>query len=170
MLKESIIVSLVYSGKVVASAMSVEQAPQTEKSIFQLRPFCMDDYEQVIDLWLRAGIKVGPSDSREGISQRLQRDADLFLVAVDGQDSVIGAVLGGFDGRRGWVNHLAVEPARQRYGIGKALVTLVEERLRSRGCLKVNLLVAGDNTGVLGFYDKLGFQSGDVVFMEKWLQ
>ena len=119
---------------------------------------------------MRAGIKVGPSDSREGISQRLKRDEDLFLVAIDERERVIGAVLGGFDGRRGWVNHLAVEPEFQRHGIGKALVALIEERLRTRGCLKVNLLVAGDNTRVLGFYDKLGFQSGDVVFMEKWLQ
>ena len=149
--------------------MTTEQISQAKNVPFQLRTFMMDDYEQVIELWLRAGIKVGPSDSRAGISQRLQRDEDLFLVALDECGSVIGAVLGGFDGRRGWVNHLAVEPVHQRRGVGKALVALIEERLRSRGCLKVNLLVAGDNRRVLGFYDKLGFQSGDVVFMEKWL-
>ena len=149
--------------------MTVEQVSQTVKAVFQLRTFCMREYEQVVDLWLRAGIKVGPSDSRAGISQRLQRDEDLFLVALDANEQVIGAVLGGFDGRRGWVNHLAVEPQLQRAGVGKALLETIEERLRARGCLKVNLLVAGTNTQVLGFYEKQGFQRDDVVFMEKWL-
>lgn len=149
--------------------MTVEQIAQTANVAFQLRTFSMGEYEQVVDLWLRAGINVGPSDSREGISQRLQRDEDLFLVALDKNEHVIGAVLGGFDGRRGWVNHLAVEPQLQRSGVGRALLETIEERLRARGCLKVNLLVAGNNTRVLGFYEKQGFQRDDVVFMEKWL-
>lgn len=149
--------------------MTMQQVSQVENKLFQLRTFMMDDYEQVIDLWLRAGILVGPSDSREGISRRLLRDEDLFLVAVDEHEQIIGAVLGGFDGRRGWVNHLAVEPALQTRGVGKALLETLEARLRQRGCLKVNLLVAGHNTGVLGFYEKQGFQSSNVIFMEKWL-
>ena len=149
--------------------MTVEQVPQTAITTFQLRTFKMDEYVQVIDLWLRAGINVGPSDSREGINQRLQRDEDLFLVAVDVYERVIGAVLGGFDGRRGWVNHLAVDPNLQGLGIGRALLELIEERLRARGCLKLNLLVAGHNTRVLGFYEKQGFEKDDVVFMGKWL-
>jgi ribosomal protein S18 acetylase RimI-like enzyme len=149
--------------------MTVEQASETANTVFQLRTFSMNEYEQVIDLWLRAGIKVGPSDSREGISRRLQRDEDLFLVALSQNERVIGAVLGGFDGRRGWVNHLAVDQDFQGQGVGRALIALIEERLRARGCLKVNLLVAGDNRQVLGFYEKQGFEKDDVVFMGKWL-
>ena len=169
MLQVDIVLPQHIPGKDCSVFMVMEQISQTESVPFQLRAFIMDDYEHVIDLWLRAGIKVGPSDSREGISQRLRRDEDLFLVALDAGERVIGAVLGGFDGRRGWVNHLAVEPNLQRKGVGRALVALIEERLRGRGCLKINLLVAGDNAQVLGFYDKLGFRSGEVVFMEKWL-
>ncbi len=149
--------------------MTMQQVFQVENGTFQLCTFTMDDYEQVIDLWLRAGIRIGPSDSREGIGRRLRRDEDLFLVALDEHKRVIGAVLGGFDGRRGWVNHLAVEPTLRTRGVGRALLVTLEERLRAHGCLKVNLLVASDNTGVLGFYEKQGFQSSDVIFMEKWL-
>ncbi|HEY0756072.1 MAG TPA: GNAT family acetyltransferase [Ktedonobacteraceae bacterium] len=149
--------------------MTMQQISQADKELFQLRTFTMGDYEQVVDLWRRTGIRVGPSDSREGIGRRLRRDEDLFLVAITRQEHVIGAVLGGFDGRRGWVNHLAVEPTLQEQGIGKALLERLEVRLRAQGCIKLNLLVAGDNTGVLGFYKKQGFQSSDVVFMEKWL-
>lgn len=136
---------------------------------FILRAFSLrDDYEQVIDLWLRTGLKVGPTDSREGIAQKLQRDADLFLVADDGE-RVVGAVMGAYDGRRGWANHVAVDPACQGMGVGAALMGELENRLRARGCAKVNLMVARANARVQGFYERLGFDTDDVIFMQKWL-
>ncbi len=135
---------------------------------FQLRTFHMADYGQVIDLWLRTGIKVGPTDSREGIRQKLQRDPDLFLV-IEMDERIIGAVMGTYDGRRGWANHMAVDPQCQGMGLGATLMGELECRLRARGCAKVNLMVRRDNAVVQGFYKRLGFENDDVIFMQKWL-
>lgn len=129
----------------------------------------MADYDQVIALWHETGLRVGPSDSRAGIAQKLERDADLFLVAQKGE-RIIGAVMGSYDGRRGWVNHLAVDSSYQGQRIGAALMQELENRLRVCGCVKMNLLVARANSRVQGFYERLGFESDDVIFMQKWLQ
>lgn len=136
---------------------------------FSLRTFAMTDYEQVVALWHNTGLRVGPTDSRAGITRKLERDADLFLVAEVDQ-RVVGAVMGCYDGRRGWANHVAVDPDYQGQGIGTALMSELEQRLRLCGCAKFNLLVARPNADVQGFYEQLGFESDDVIFMQKWLQ
>lgn len=135
---------------------------------FQLRTFTMADYEQVITLWHKADLRVGPTDSRAGILQKLERDADLFLV-VQHEQNIIGAIMGSYDGRRGWANHVAVDPDHQGQGIGLAMMSELEERLRARGCLKINLLIARKNAHVQSFYRQLGFENDDVIFMQKWL-
>ena len=99
---------------------------------------------------------------------RLRRDPDLFLVAA-ADDRIVGAVLGTFDGRRGWVNRLAVAPDRQGQGYGNLLMAELERRLLARGCRKVNLLVTPDNQRVVPFYRQLGYEQDELTFMEKWL-
>jgi ribosomal protein S18 acetylase RimI-like enzyme len=133
-----------------------------------IRSFQMTDYEAVVELWTRAGLTLSPSDSREAIEKKLQRDPELFLVVTD-QDQLIGAVMGAFDGRRGWVYHLAVDPESQGNQIGRLLMNELEERMRAVGCDKMNLLVAQDNARVGGFYEKLGFVRDEVFFMGKWI-
>ncbi|GED54296.1 GNAT family acetyltransferase [Brevibacillus borstelensis] len=133
-----------------------------------IRSFQMTDYEAVVELWMRAGLTLSPSDSREAIEKKLQRDPELFLVATE-QDQLIGAVMGAFDGRRGWVYHLAVDPQCQGKQIGRLLMNELEERMRAVGCDKMNLLVAQDNVRVGAFYQKLGFTRDDVFFMGKWI-
>ncbi|CAM5796449.1 GNAT family acetyltransferase [Brevibacillus borstelensis] len=133
-----------------------------------IRSFQMTDYEAVVELWMRAGLTPSPSDSREAIEKKLQRDPELFLVATE-QDQLIGAVMGAFDGRRGWVYHLAVDPQCQGKQIGRLLMNELEERMRAVGCDKMNLLVAQDNVRVGAFYQKLGFTRDDVFFMGKWI-
>jgi ribosomal protein S18 acetylase RimI-like enzyme len=135
---------------------------------YQLCVFTMHDYEQVIDLWLRTGISVGSADSREGILHTLQRNPDLFLVAVS-EKRVVGTVIGTYDGRCGWANHVAVDPQWQGAGVGQALMRELENRLRARGCSKMNLTVKRSNAQVQGFYERLGFDSRDVIFMQKCL-
>jgi ribosomal protein S18 acetylase RimI-like enzyme len=124
----------------------------------QIRQFSLqDDYEAVLALWRAAapGVRMGRSDTRQEIARKLERDPELFLVAVDGHQ-VIGAVLGGFDGRRGLVYHLAVAEAWRRQGIGTALMDELDERLRTRGCRRYYLLVTSDNTGAVEFYRRRG--------------
>jgi ribosomal protein S18 acetylase RimI-like enzyme len=137
-------------------------------SSWRLRTFTMRDYGQVIDLWLRTGIAVGPTDSREGILHTLQRNPDLFLVA-DSDGCVVGTVIGTYDGRCGWANHVAVDPQWQGMGMGGALMHALENLLRARGCARVNLTVKCANAQVQGFYEQLGFNSRDVIFMQKCL-
>jgi ribosomal protein S18 acetylase RimI-like enzyme len=124
-----------------------------------LRAFRFEaDYPSVIDLWNRCGpgVQVRKSDEPEEIKKKLQRDPDLFIVAVH-QGQVVGTVLGGFDGRRGLIYHLAVEPAFRVHGVGGKLMQEVESRLAQKGCIKAYLLVTLENEEVIPFYEKRGW-------------
>ena len=136
--------------------------------IIQFREFQLADYSQVIALWRRVGLIVGRSDSPESLRKKLERDPDLFLVAQEG-DRIVGVIVGSYDGRRGWINHLAVAPEHQSAGLGSMLVNQVEERLRPKGCEKVNLLIEPTNERIQGFYEQLGYARDELIFMEKWL-
>lgn len=134
----------------------------------QIREFQLADYEAVIVLWDAAGIRISRSDDRAEIIHKLERDPDLFLVGLE-NDTLVAAVMGTYDGRRGWVYHLAIHPSHQGHGFGGAMIEELEERLRSKGCQKVNLLIELDNAPVQHFYKKLNYQHNDLIFMEKWL-
>jgi len=125
-----------------------------------LRTFSFpQDYSAVLELWEGAGpgVHVGRSDRLDEIRKKLQRDPDLFLVA-ETESRIIGSVLGGYDGRRGLVYHLAVALAYRQNGIGALLMEELERRLRARGCLKCYLLVTLDNQDSIHFYEKRGWQ------------
>jgi ribosomal protein S18 acetylase RimI-like enzyme len=125
-----------------------------------LRAFRFEnDYPAVIDLWDRCGpgVQVRKSDDPEEIQKKLTRDPDLFIVA-ECESRIIGTVLGGFDGRRGMIYHLAVEPAFRVHGVGGKLMQEVESRLHQKGCLKAYLLVTNDNEEVIPFYEKRDWQ------------
>lgn len=133
-----------------------------------IREFKLTDYDTVYALWQNSGpgVGVGRSDTREEIEKKLQRDQDLFLVARDA-GKIIGTVIGGYDGRRGIIYHLAVDKAYRGNGIGKMLMAEVEKRLATKGCLKAYLLVTRENTDVIEFYRALGWESMDVTLMGK---
>ncbi len=136
-----------------------------------LRTFDFDrDWESVQSVWARCGpgVQFSRSDAPEEIRKKLERDPDLFLVAEAG-DAIVGAVMGGFDGRRGLVYHLAVVPEQRRRGIGVALMAEVEARLKARGCLKCYLLVTRENAAVVDFYRSLGWGVMDMFLMGKEL-
>jgi ribosomal protein S18 acetylase RimI-like enzyme len=129
-------------------------------SEIQLRQFCFPaDYQQVIDLWssIEKGVRVGRSDSLGEIEKKMDRDPDLFLVA-ECENKIIGSVIGGYDGRRGLIYHLAVNAAFRGQGVGSRLMNEVESRLRAKGCLKCYLLIANDNLDVGNFYQAQGWQ------------
>jgi ribosomal protein S18 acetylase RimI-like enzyme len=109
---------------------------------------------------------VGRSDTLAEISKKVQRDPDMFLVAeADGR--LIGSVIGGFDGRRGMIYHLAVAVEYRQQGIGAALMDEVERRLKAKGCLKSYLLVVAGNEDAVRYYQKRGWQEMDVTIMGK---
>jgi len=107
---------------------------------------------------------MGRSDTLPEIEKKLKRDPDLFLVA-ESEGNIIGSVIGGFDGRRGLIYHLAVETSFRGMGIGSHLMNEVEGRLRAKGCLKCYLLVTNDNPDVEGYYRQHGWQPMDTVHL-----
>jgi ribosomal protein S18 acetylase RimI-like enzyme len=134
-------------------------------SAYILRTFIFpDDYHAVIQLWSTAGdgVHLGTSDTYEEIAKKMQRDPDLFLV-VEKEGEIIGAVMGGFDGRRGLVYHLAVAHSERRNGIASALMTELEERLRSKGCRRAYLLVTPDNIEAQRYYEKRGWECMNIL-------
>lgn len=135
---------------------------------FTLRTFTLDDYEQIVELWQKTNLHVGPSETREGLLHKLEHYPELFIVAVE-DDRIVGSVVGGYDGRRGWANKVAVDPVMQGSGLGRQLMNELEDRLRAIGCQKLNLMVARSNAHVQHFYERLGFEESNVIFMEKWL-
>jgi len=124
------------------------------------------DYEQVHELWMgiEKGVHVGRSDTPAEIEKKIARDLDLFLVAeID--KNIVGSVIGGFDGRRGLIYHLAVAASFRGQGIGSRLMDEVESRLRAKGCLKSYLLVTLDNPEVEDFYRQRGWQRMDQIHL-----
>jgi ribosomal protein S18 acetylase RimI-like enzyme len=125
-----------------------------------------DDYGPARGLWETAGtgIHVRRADEPAEIQKKLERDPDLFLVAeADGR--LVGTVIGGFDGRRGLVYHLAVEAGLRGQGIGQRLMDELERRLRLKGCLKSYLLVTTENDEAMHFYEKRGWSRMDMVYI-----
>ena len=129
-----------------------------------IRGFARVDYKQVYNVWEASGLGMRTSDTLPELEKVLERDPDLFLVA-EGDGIIVGAVLGAFDGRRGWVYHLGVEPAYQNRGIGTKLMVELLERYRAKGVNKVNLMVTAENLAVCEYYKKMGFILHDYVVM-----
>ncbi len=126
-----------------------------------IRPFRYpEDYPAVRALWesMEKGVRLGRSDSPQEIEKKATRDPDLFLVAeVEG--ALVGSVIGGFDGRRGRIYHLAVNTSQRKRGIASQWMAEVEARLRAKGCLKSYLLVITDNDEAMRYYEKRGWSS-----------
>ena len=93
---------------------------------------------------------------------------ELLWVALDG-DTVIGSIMAGYDGHRGWLYSVAVDPGRRRTGVGAALVRHAERELKALGCIKINLQVRATNAAVVAFYERLGFAIEQHISMGKLL-
>jgi ribosomal protein S18 acetylase RimI-like enzyme len=125
---------------------------------FLVRSYSSAHFEGVKTLWQEAFPDDPPWNKAEvAIPAKLAAQPELFLVALDG-DRVIGSIMAGYDGHRGWLYAVAVLNSRRRLGVGTALVRGAEERLRSMGCSKINLQVRGANAAVVGFYNRLGYE------------
>jgi ribosomal protein S18 acetylase RimI-like enzyme len=127
-----------------------------------------EDYPKVFELWSNVGpgIHLRRSDEPEEIAKKLQRDPDLFLLA-ELNGTIIGSVLGGYDGRRGMVYHLAVEHSYRKRGLGEALMVELEKRMAKKGCLRAYLLVTRDNSEAIQFYEARGWAPMDLLIYAK---
>ena len=143
-----------------------------------IRAFSEADTEAVIALWLQAFPEYNdPSrphrNPRLSIANKLGTQPELFFVAVrnggDEGGALVGTVMAGYDGHRGWLYSLAVDPGARRLGIGTLLVRHAESALAAMGCLKLNLQVLTEKPDVLAFYDRLGYRADAVVSLGKRL-
>ena len=134
------------------------------------RTFTMDDFAAVAELWRRSGLANRPGDGRKDVLMKLERDSCLFLVAQEGS-RIIGAVMGAWDGRRGWIYHLAVDPAFRRRGVATKMLREVERRMCTKGVPRVHSMVFDRNAASLSLFEGLGYErQSDLVVFGKTLK
>ena len=131
----------------------------------KIENFSLQFYEDVVIIWKKTGISITSSDTKKEVNVMLNKNPDLCLIAkID--EKVIGVVMGGFDGRRGYVHHLAIDPEYQRKGYGKLLMDELTERFQKKRVHKVHLFIEKHNKDVINFYRKLGWEiRNDLVMM-----
>ncbi len=127
------------------------------------------DRAQVIELWRTVfGYEAAHNEPALSISKKLANGDALFLVATEGP-KVIGTAMAGYDGHRGWLYAIAVNPQLQRTGLGQRLVRVAEDVLAALGCMKVNLQLLASNEATAAFYKSLGYTVEPRVSMGKIL-
>ena len=136
-----------------------------------IREMTIQDYDAVIALWQSAdGVGLSDADSREAIGLYLARNPGTSFIAWDG-DLLLGAVLCGHDGRRGYVHHLAVRPSHRRQGIGKALAARCLGALAAEGIDKCHLFVFAVNADAIAFWKSVGWsQRVDLGVMSRYTE
>ena len=134
----------------------------------QIRPFQPADEAAVIALWQRSGLTRQWNDPQQDIQRKLQVQSEWFLVG-ELEGCLIATVMAGYEGHRGWVNYLAVDPDHRRGGHGRALMAHAERLLLEAGCPKINLQIRTDNLEAIAFYERIGFQQDAVVSFGKRL-
>ena len=134
----------------------------------QIRVFSEQDRDAVIALWQRCGLTVGWNDPEKDIARKLQVQPELFLVGICDQ-LLVGSAMGGYDGHRGWLYYLAVDPDFRGRGCGRQLVDAVAGRLEAIGCPKINIMVRRSNEPVLDFYLRQGFLEDEVACLGRRL-
>jgi len=134
-----------------------------------IRPYKDEDHSALIELWEICFPSDPPwNKPADVIRRKLTVQPELLIVClVDGR--VVGSVLAGFDGFRGWVNKVATHPEYQRRGVASLLMKMAEEKLAAMGCPKLNLQVRAENAAVIEFYRKLGYEIEERVSMGKKL-
>lgn len=133
-----------------------------------IRSYTSTDETAVIKLWHECNLTVPWNNPAKDIARKLTVGADLFLVGeINGV--LVGSIMGGYEGHRGWINYLAVSPTHQRKGYGRELVAEVEKLLLAKGCPKINLQVRAGNLSVIEFYKAIGFNTDEVVSLGKRL-
>lgn len=123
-----------------------------------IRPFVIEDYYAMISVWQAAGLPFKPNgrDTRENIAREIKSDTAVFLVA-ESEGRLIGVVMGTHDGRKGWINRLAVIPECRRQGVARMLVERAEEEIYKKGIEIVACLIEDYNTTSMEFFQEAGY-------------
>ncbi len=127
------------------------------------------DASSAATLWTQAGL-TRPWNDPEADFQRALSGMTSSVLGLKHDNELVGSVMVGYDGHRGWVYYLAVAEDHQGKGIGSELMRTAEEWLRERGAVKVQLMVRSQNELVLSFYEKVGYVISDVKVLSRWLE
>lgn len=124
----------------------------------QITPFVPSHTDEVVALWqLCFAGDPGRNEPRAYIAQKIAYQPEFFLVAIM-DEVVVGTIVGGYDGVRGWMYHLATHPAVRRRKVATQLVRDLERRLKAVGCVKLNLQIRSENSQIAAFYASLGYE------------
>jgi ribosomal protein S18 acetylase RimI-like enzyme len=124
----------------------------------RIRRLTISDYDEMIKLWERSSLPFKPKgrDSRQETKRQMNINPKLFLGAFEG-NALVGTVVGSYDGRKGWINRLAVDLEYRRQRIAQLLVARIEDALREKGAKIICALVEESNLGSISLFEKLGY-------------
>lgn len=163
------------SARVFRQPMSVYPSTPTVHGIanldtaFHIRPYSAEDYGQTLRLWQACGLTRPWNDPAQDIALCLQTASSTLLVGVCAE-RVIGSVMAGSDGHRGWLYYLAIDPAFRRRGFARELVRRAEEWLMRQGVRKVELMIRERNRAARDFYERIGYGVESRLLMSRWLE
>src|SRR6056297_2541012 len=138
----------------------------------EIRAFTEADRRGLVDLWQRCELIRPWNDPDRDIDRKVAHSGGLFVAlasSVDATVQVIGSVMAGYDGHRGRIAHLAVDPAWRRSGLATRLMVVAEEYLRALGAPKIDLQIDTENRDAVAFSHAIGFDTDAVVSMGKRL-
>ena len=133
-----------------------------------IRQFSQKDYDKIIELWRNAKLPFRPEgrDSSAKINEQIKNVTTIILVA-EFNGKIVGTVLGTHDGRKGWINRLAVDTEFRRKDVAKRLVAELESRFEKIGLEVIACLIEGKNTASMEVFKKLGYEELDVKYFSK---
>jgi len=134
-----------------------------------VRPATADDEGAVAALWQAAGLVVSYNDPTSDFRFARAKSNSDVLVGVDGAGTIVGSVMVGHDGHRGWLYYVAADPERRGQGIGRTMTRAAEVWLTERKIVKAMLMVRETNTQVADFYRRDGYETIPRLVMQKWL-
>ena len=133
-----------------------------------IRPFKPADTNAVVRLWQECGFVIPHNNPVRDIERKMKVNPEWFLVG-EVEDRVVATCMAGYEGHRGWINYLAVQPGLQRNGLGGRIMEHAEVLLKQAGCAKINLQIRSTNRPVVQFYESIGYRQDPVVSMGKRL-
>jgi ribosomal protein S18 acetylase RimI-like enzyme len=134
----------------------------------KIQPYSPHYESEVIALWGRCNLVRPVNNPKLDIQRKLKVHPELFLIGII-EGKVAATAMGGYEGHRGWVNYLGVDPIHRKKGLGRQIMKVLEEKLLERGCPKLNLQVRTTNTEAIKFYERIGYKVDEVISMGKRL-